>query len=443
MATRSDELLAFAARYGNKVLQEQVKMKAPLWDALEKVKMSGAVGIVNPIVAGTQSAKFIQDGATRSSGTSNTPVQGVIKPAFVDAPLVLNNGALMVLNGREDSANYLDTQLKSAGATLAQVIGSSMYAPAGLIASISSATAQFLPAGDGSDGYEATVVVPSPAGFKEGMSVTLVDDTADRAFVVLVKGVSLSATDLTASIVLKNNVVGIAGTGNNTDAALEAITFASGDDIFQRGSVTNEGVNAASAAASLGPVSLSDLAGAGSIYDISAADCVALGFTGNDFTTAVDASQEAFLLRMKRVHQRSGDQPDLICVSPVVAAVLGFSAITPATAGGLTGAGESRRSVDGKLDKYGRDIMSESGVALGGKRVLEDVNLDDTTAYLVNREFTKIALWQDIQAEKQGSDTLLVKQDAFAKVAFFNAAYNIMCTKRSSLARMSGLTVTL
>jgi hypothetical protein len=438
MAATSDDLLAFAARSGNKVLQEQVKLKAPVWEALEKVKMTGAVGIVNPIVAGQSSAKFIGDGAARSSGSSNTPVQGVIHPAFVDAPLVLNNGALMVLTGREDSANYLDSQLKSAGATLAQVIGSSIYAPAGQITSISAVVSQFAGAP-----ATATVTVPSPAGLKEGMSVTLVDDSADRAFIVRVAAVELDAASLGANVTLVNDVPGVAGTGNNTNAALIAITFAAGDDIFQRGTLTNEGVNAAAAAASLGPVSLSDLAGTGAVYGISQAQCTDIGFVGNTFTSVGDASQEAFLLRMKRVAMKSGDMPDLICVSPITAGVLGFSAITPATAGGLTDAGQSRRAVDGKLDKYGRDIISDSGVSLGGKRVLEDVNLADDTAYLVNKEFTKVALWQDVQAEKQGGDTLLVKQDAFSKVAFFNAAFNLMCTKRSTLAKLSGITVTL
>lgn len=435
MATTSAQLLEFAARYGNKVLQEQVKMKAPLWDALEKVKMSGAVGIVNPIVAGQQSAKFITDGGTRSTGTSNTPVQGIVQPAFVDAPLVLNNGALMVLNGREDSANYLDTQLKSAGATLAQMIGSSMYATAGELATVDGYSGN---AGFEGSPLSCTITVDSPAGFKEGMSVVYFDASATRAYTLLVSNVALSATTLGASVTLTDNVAGV-----TNDAGLDLVVPATGDKIFQRGSFGVEDGSAAASASSLGPVSLSDLAGSGAIYGITAPNCASIGFIGNDFTTAVDASQEAFLLRMKRVHQKSGDQPDLICVSPIVAAVLGFSAITPATAGGLADAGQSRRAVDGKLDKYGRDILSDSGIALGGKRVLEDVNLDDTTAYLITREFTKIALWQDIQAEKQGGDTLLVQQTAFAKIAFFNAAFNVMCTKRSSLARMSGLTVTL
>ena len=449
MAATSDDLLAFAARYGNKVLQEQVKMKAPLWEALEKVKMTGAVGIVNPIVAGQSSAKFIGDGAARSSGSSNTPVQGLIQPAFVDAPLVLNNGALMVLTGREDSANYLDSQLKSAGATLAQVIGSSMYAPAGLLGTIASVTQTFT-TGTGK------ITVTSPAGFKEGMSITLKDVSANRAFVVRVAAVELTATGLGATITLVNDVPGVAvaasgtnaGDPNNSNAALTtAFPVAAGptaDEIYQRGSLINEGLLANATAASLGPVSLSVLAGSGEVYGISQAQCADIGFVGNTFTaTNVDASQEAFLLRMKRVAQKSGDMPDLICVSPITAGILGFSAITPASAGGLTDAGQSRRSVDGKLDKYGRDIISDSGVSLGGKRVLEDVNLVDDTAYLVNKEFTKVALWQDVQAEKQGGDTLLVKQDAFSKVAFFNAAFNLMCTKRSTLAKMSGLAVEL
>jgi hypothetical protein len=270
------------------------------------------------------------------------------------------------------------------------------------------------------------------------MSLVYFDASATKAYTLRVSNVALSATTLGASVTLVSDVAGV-----TNNASLDPVVPAAGDQIFQRGSFDVEDGSGTCTASGLGPVSLSTLSGGGSVYGISQGNCESIGFIGNAFTSVGDASQEAFLLRMKRVHQKSGDMPDLICVSPMVAAVLGFSAITPATAGGLTGAGESRRAVDGKLDKYGRDIMSDSGIALGGKRVLEDVNLNDETAYLINREFCKIALWQDIAAEKQGGDTLLVQQTAFAKVAFFNAAFNVMATKRSAIGKLSGLTVTL
>jgi hypothetical protein len=452
MATTVDQVLAFAARYGNKVLQAQVQMKAPLWDKLEHVPMSGQVGIINAITAGQQSAKFILDGGTRSSGTSNTPVQGTVRSVFIDCPLVLNKGVLMTLNGKADSANYLDGQLKSSGDTLAQMIGTNLYGSNtsdgsdGYVGSVTAVVSAF------SSGV-ATFTVRSPAGFKEGMAITYVNSAAQRAFILRISGVALSVSDFTANVTVTNDIVGIAETGNNTNAALALLTSAAGDDLCSRGSVTNEGINTAStslspsvasAAAATLPVSLSLLAGSASVYGISAGDCLSTGFIGSTWTSAGDPTQESFLLRMKRIHQKSGDMPDLVCVGPMTAAVLGFSALTPATAGGLGSGdivGQSRRTVDGKLDKYGREISSGSGVSLGGKEVMEDVNLGDADAFLVSKQYCKIGVWQDIEAEKQGGDTLLIKQDAFAKIAFFNAAFNLMCTKRSSVGKMTGITV--
>jgi hypothetical protein len=376
----------------------------------------------------------------------------VVAPVFLDAPLVLNKGVLMTLSGRDDSANYLDGQLKSAGDTLAQVIGTSIYGSTtgtgtdgtggdGYIGSITAITSQFS-SGTG------VFTVGSPAGLKEGMSITLINQALSRAFILRVAGVTLSAADFSASITLVNDVVGVAATGNNTNAALAAITFAIGDDLAPRGMYTNEGVASNTVLATAtdgggGPVNLSVLSGSGTVYGISAANCLATGFVGNAWTGVGEATQEAFLLRMKRVHQKSGDMPDLVCVGPMTSAILGFSALTPATAGGLGTdiVGQTRRSVDGKLDKYGRDAISGSGVSLGGKEVLEDVNLGDASAFILSRQYTKLGVWQDIEAEKQGGDTLLVQQTAFAKVAFFNAAFNVMCTKRSSVGKLSGLAV--
>lgn len=432
-ATVVSEILAFAAREGNKVLQTQVRMKAPLWDKLEHVPMGGQVGVINVIAAGQQSAKFITDGGTRSSGTSNTPVQGQVSPAFADAPLLLNNGVLMTLRGLDDSANYMDGQLRSAGDTLAQMIGTSFYASAGEIAEIDGYAGD---AGFEGSPLSCVVTVPSPAGLKEGMSVVFSDTSASKAYTLRVAGVTLSATTLGASVTLTDDVAGV-----TNDASLDLIVPVSGDKIFQRGSFVIEDGSATAVASGLSPTNLTDLAGSGAIYGISAPNCAATGFVGQTWTSVGDASQEAFLLRMKRVHQKSGEMPDLVCVGPITSAVLGFSALTAASAGGLGSAvGQTRRMVDGKLDKYGRGISSESGVSLGGKEVLEDVNLGDTSAFLLSKQFTKVGVWQDIEADKQGGDTLLVKQDAFAKVAFFSAAYNLMCSKRSTVGKISGLT---
>lgn len=439
----ASDLVEFAARFGNKVLQEQVKLRAPIWSALEHIPMSGQVGIVNPIVAAQSSSTFVADGGDRPVGNARTPVQGIMSPAFVTASLKLNNGTLAVLSGKQDSANYLDGELKSCAGTMAKQIGQGILGAAGLICSITAIVEQF----GASVAGRAIFTVDSAAGLAIGLPITLNDVSASRSYIVRVGAIELSGADATANVTLINDVELSSTQSNNTNAVLAAVVFAANDTLNQRGSFTNEGINSASAASSLGCVSLSDLSGSGAVYSLSSTDIANTGFRGQQFTSVGTPTQEAFIMRMMRMRQLSGEGSDLIVVNPMTAGVLGFGALTQAAAVGAFaptgGIGQTRRMVDGKLDKYGAGIMGENGVSIGGVKTVSDENLAEGTAYILNTEYTKIGKWQDIEAEKEGSDVVLVNRDKFAKEVFYGAIFNVYCNKRSTVGRLTGLTTDL
>lgn len=451
----ASQLLQFAARYGNDILQTQAGLGAPLWKKLEHEKATGALGVVNPISPSLENGGFMADGGTRRQGTSNKPVRGTIEPRFIDVPLTLNNGALMVLTGRDDSAKYMESQLAAAGETAAQIIGSSCYAESGAIlanpASPTAASTQMLVASAISGGV-MTVHLRSIAGIKEGMSVTLFDKSALRAFVVRVASVVFGTTSGPfpmadangVTVVLANDVAGIAGVGNNTDAAIltafpvaASTTGIAEDGIYQRGVLSEEGV-AANAVVddSIRATSLADVTGTGLLHAISASDENIVGWKGNRFSGVGDPTQEAFLLRLGKVQSKSKTRPDLVVVSPMVSQILGFGGLTAAaSAGGISNVGAGALKSVPKLDKYGREIFDD-GVTLGLTEVMSDMNLQDDTAYLISKKHAKFLVWKDIEAQKQGGDTLLVSQTSFATVAFFQAAYNLMVDKRSAHARL-------
>lgn len=455
-APTSTDLLKFAARFGNEILQTQAGLGAPLWKKLDHEKATGALGVVNPIAPALENGGFIADGGTYKEGTSNKPIRGTIEPRYINVPLTLNDGALMVLTGRDDSAKYLDSQLSAAGETAAQIIGSGCYAESGAIlanpSTIDAPLTQMLVKTGISSG-SMTVELRSIAGMKEGMSVVLFDASANRAFVVRVASVSFgtSATGMNdrngVTVVLVNDVAGVAGVGNNTDAAiltafptdLDATGVAS-DGIYQRGVLANEGVaaNAFDQAAVdlLRPTSLADVSGTGELHGIPAAQETIVGWKGHRFSGVGDPTQEAFLLRIGKVQSKSKTRPDLIVVSPMVSQILGFGGLTAAaSAGGISSVGAGAQKQVAKLDKYGREIFDD-GVTVGQTEVMSDMNLQDDTAYLLSKKHCKFLVWKDIEAKKQGGDTLLVSQTKAASVAFFQAAYNMMVDKRSAHARL-------
>jgi hypothetical protein len=430
----ASQLLDFAARYGNKVLQEQVSLQAPTWKVLKKEKMTGQVGIVNVIDSAQPSVSFLGDGAPRPPGSGRTPIQGQVAPRFLHAALQLNNGALATLNGKADSANYLDGELKSLGGSLAQQIGTSLFAPSGSMGAIVSVSSQFT----GSPST-AVIVVDNSAGYKVGMPIVIVrphgTPASVRAFVVRIAGVQLSGTDQNATLTLVDDVA-INGTKNAASGA----TFAAGDEIFQRGLHTNESIAAQPIAITENrPVSLDDLSGSAAVYGISNPN-----FVGQRFASIGAPTHEAFIMRMRRMKQQSGIAPNLVIVNDMTAGVLGFGALTQAAAVGAFaptgGIGHTRKMVDGKLDKYGAQGVSESGVSIGGVRTLSDSNLRESTAFMVNTDHVKVALWQDIEPEKQGGDVALVDQASYGKKVFYSCIYNLYCNQRSTVGRLAGLT---
>ena len=435
MSAKASDLAQFAGRYGNKVLQAQVELKAPLWKELEHLPMEGEIGVVNPIQAGQSTASFIADLGTRPAGNSRKPVRGTIEPIYVNAPLKLAHGALIQNKGTAESANYLDGELKSAGSTLAHLIDSSLFAPAGLLATITSVTENF---GSGTAGV-ATVVVDTKAGLEPGVSVTLLDGYGTKAFVVRVGRITASSTNGSATVTLHNDVDFVTSTEatQNSDANIDSGLVANAT-LYQRGMLTNEAVNAAPAASGLGPMSLDTLSGSGSVYGISAADQNSVGFHGQTFSSVGDPNQLKIAIRLQQAAQISKDKPDLFICNPMTATAMGVTAVADAVGAPISGGGIGRKVLGSDMDILGDAAWGIPKIA--GAKVLQDSNLRADSAFAINRDFVKIAKWHDIEAEEDDGGKMHTSQSFLGKVIFFGAMYNLYCNKRNSVVKLGGLT---
>lgn len=449
----SSDIVAFAAREGNDFIRSQLNMKAPLFAALDKVPMKGKRSIINVNAGGIASTSQVLDFGALPGEDASTPVQGTVDAVGYVSILGLGRIALATLAGVEDSVDLLDTQLQTVAADMSRQIGTALFD-----SSLGSATA-VLPAGatpfaTGGPGGVGTIQltftnVNGASAFRPGQAYHYFKSSALCA-TLLCKSVSFTA-DSTAVVTLQNAVPGISTLATHTNAALDtgfgalAIT----ETLFLRGRFSGIGAvaGAGTSLGSVSPVSLNDIIGSGTLHGIDPTSLGAAGqvdWTGNDVTGGVPTA-ELMQRAAMRVFRRSGDMPSHLVMSPSAFVVYCQAQLTPvvAVAGGATAVtGQSRRNVDGKLDKYGRNSdPSGTGVEFMGRPVIVDPNCPELAAYLINKDWVKVGEWQKMQAEDEGGSPLLLSRTAFSKSVQYSAIYNLVCRKRNAHARINSLTV--
>lgn len=449
----SSDIVAFAAREGNDFIRSQLNMKAPLFAALDKVPMKGKRAIINVNAGGVASTSQVLDFGALPGEDASTPVQGTVDAVGYVSILGLGRIALATLAGVEDSVDLLDTQLQTVAADMSRQIGTALFD-----SSLGSATAVLpagaTPFGTGGPGGVGTIQltftnVNGASAFRPGQAYHYFKSSALCA-TLLCKSVSFTA-DSTAVVTLQNAVPGISTLATHTNAALDtgfgalAIT----ETLFLRGRFSGIGAvaGAGTSLGSVSPVSLNDIIGSGTLHGIDPTSLGAAGqvdWTGNDVTGGVPTA-ELMQRAAMRIFRRSGDMPSHLVMSPSAFVVYCQAQLTPvvAVAGGATAVtGQSRRNVDGKLDKYGRNSdPSGTGVEFMGRPVIVDPNCPELAAYLINKDWVKVGEWQKMQAEDEGGSPLLLSRTAFSKSVQYSAIYNLVCRKRNAHARINSLTV--
>jgi hypothetical protein len=442
------DIVAFAAREGNKMIEAQVNMKARLFAALDKQQMKGKRSVINVIDGGLSSTAQVLDYGALPAEAANVPAQGFVDAVGYVSRLGLGRIALETLAGVDDSADLLDLQLQIAADDMARQVGRAVYG-----SQLQSPSATGTVVQSGGAGTQVVITANFAGGlsdFREGEAYHL-EPNATHNFLVRCVNVSFVSDNVVqvifvagpGSVTYPETVPGFdSGAYANALLAETTATLGTGVEFFLRGSrvagdATNGNVSVAASGASA--VSLQDITGAGSLHGLAANS---RGWNGITFATAGSPTPELFLGKSKLLQARSGVAPTHLVLAPLASAAYGAAQLTSGQMGfGSTALTQPRRSVDGKLDKYGKDADMESGLAMFGRPVLIDDNCPATEAYLINKDYVKVGEWKKISAEDEGGSPLLLSRSTFSKEVQFSCIYNLICRKRNAHARLTGVTI--
>lgn len=451
------DVIAFAAREGNKMIEAQVNMKARLFAALDKTPMKGRRAVINVVNGGLSSTAQVLDFGALPTEAASVPAQGFVDAVGYVSRLGLGRIALETLSGVDDSADLLDLQLQIAADDMARQIGRSVYGStlASPTASVGTVTTA---------GGATTMVVTFTGGlsdFREGEAYSFESSLAAAAaagnsFPVLCTNVAITSDN----VVTVTFVCGVGGVPGYTTAALAAVLVGAvgtaadirpADRFFLRGNrkepasgsvdgvvsggrgVSNSGI------VDLELVTDSVDVGLRTLHGLPAG---ANGWTGLNFT-ASSPTAEVFMAKSKILQARAGVAPTHLVLGTLASGAYGAAQITNGTGFALGAAvlTQPRRNVDGKLDKYGKDGDMESGLAMFGRPVLIDDNCPTGSAFLINKDYLKIGEWKKLSAEDEGGSPLLLSRSTYSKEVQFSCIYNMICRKRNAHARITGLVV--
>lgn len=454
----ASDIVAFAAREGNKMIEAQVNMKAKLFAALDKQPMKGRRSVINVVNGGLASTAQVVDFGALPSEAASVPAQGFVDAVGYVSRLGLGRIALETLAGVDDSADLLDLQLQIAADDMARqigraVFGSQLAAPTAAGSSVTQT---------GGSGGTVTIVANFTGGlsdFREGEAYQF--ETAGGApnttnFLVLCTNVAI-VSDNVVQVTFTAGPGGVPGSTTASDALLVATggvvappaagALVATDRFFLRGSrksgdpvtgIVSGGVGDSLASAVNLPLVTSTT---DSLHGLSAG---VNGWTGLTFTGVGAPTPEMFMGKSKLLQGRSGVAPTHLVLSDLASAAYGAAQISNASAtvfGVANNTFGARRNVDGKLDRYGKDADLESGIAMFGRPVVIDSNCPATEAYMINKDYLKVGEWKKLSAEDEGGSPLLLSRSTYSKEVQFSCIYNLVCRKRNAHARLTGVTI--
>lgn len=443
----ANDIVAFAAREGNKMIEAQVNMKAKLFAALDKTPMKGRRAVINVVNGGLSSTAQVVDFGALPTEAASVPAQGFVDAVGYVSRLGLGRIALETLSGVDDSADLLDLQLQIASDDMARQIGRSVFGSQLAAPTVAGSTV----AGVGT----ATMTVVFTGGlsdFREGEAYAFESSLAaglTQTYLVLCTNVAITS-DNVVTVTFICGVGGVPGYDNATLAAA-LVTATAGvirvaDAFFLRGqrneppAGTITGVPTAGRGASnTGIVDLQLVTSqSATLHGLVAG---ANGWTGLTFTGVGSPTAELFMGKSKILQARSGVAPTHLVLGTLASGAYGAAQINNGTGFGLGGNSQPRRNVDGKLDKYGKDGDMESGLSFFGRPVLIDDNCPTTEAFMINKDYLKIGEWKKLSAEDEGGSPLLLSRSTYSKEVQFSCIYNMICRKRNAHARLTGVTV--
>jgi hypothetical protein len=433
------------------MIEAQVNMKAKLFAALDKTPMKGRRAVINVVNGGLSSTAQVVDFGALPTEAASVPAQGFVDAVGYVSRLGLGRIALETLSGVDDSADLLDLQLQIAADDMARQIGRSVFGSQLAAPTVAGSAV----AGVGT----ATMTVVFTGGlsdFREGEAYTFESSlaaavAAGNAFPVLCTNVAITSDN----VVTVTFICGVGGVPGYDTAALAAVLVGANGtagvirvaDTFSlrgnrkeppAGSVDGN-VTGGRGASNTGIVDLALVTSQSlALHGLAAG---ANGWTGLTFTGVGSPTAELFMGKSKILQARAGVAPTHLVLGTLASGAYGAAQITNGTGFGLGGNSQPRRTVDGKLDKYGKDGDMESGLSFFGRPVLIDDNCPTTEAYMINKDYLKIGEWKKLSAEDEGGSPLLLSRSTYSKEVQFSCIYNMICRKRNAHARLTGVTI--
>jgi len=448
------DVVAFAAREGNKMIEAQVNMKAKLFAALDKTPMKGRRAVINVVNGGLSSTAQVLDFGALPTEAATVPAQGFVDAVGYVSRLGLGRIALETLSGVDDSADLLDLQLQIAADDMARQIGRSVFGSELAAPTVAGSTVTQAIA----SGVTVMTVVFTGglSDFREGEAYAYESSLAAavalfNSFMVLCTNVAITSDN----VVTVTFICGPGGVPGYTAGTLsDQLVGANGtagvirtaDRFFLRGNRlepaagTTVGTQTARGASNLGIVDLQLVTSqSATLHGLPAG---ANGWTGLTFTGVGSPTAELFMGKSKILQARAGVAPTHLVLGTLASGAYGAAQITNGTGFGLGAAlTQPRRNVDGKLDKYGKDGDMESGLAMFGRPVLIDDNCPTTEAFMINKDYLKIGEWKKLSAEDEGGSPLLLSRSTYSKEVQFSCIYNMIARKRNAHARLTGVTI--
>ena len=458
MAITFNEIAELVARFGNSVVTEQANLAAPFVGKgiIQKQKHTGTVGIVNVKQGGMMSTGFLADGQRLPEGANTQPIQLAYHPKALFSRLSIPRIAALTAISKQDGVNLVKEQMESVGADLGRTLGRAVFRGGSVTDDAVFDTNGLTPiVGTGANAGESNIVPSMPnldvSGFRVGATyIGPVDDDPTNQgaaqLALVVKEIDHAGGVIAFQAHLYDAVNGVAGivypydSLSNTPGNLNGPQFPVVKPLD--GSTAPLGAppqtafdNLDNTIASLLDLASINLGGPGSTLG-AAGNYAGIGQSGaSDFVgSEVDAGAVGGNLTLeqmdelsKKIKRRSGSPwTHSVCNSTNMHRYMNLLVSNRQFVGGNQAA----------------DASIGSMATFEGKPVIVDENMPDTDWLLFTQSDVKLAQWRDFEPDFDGSKAAMVSDSSFIYDTQIFGMYNLRCTKRSGLGKITGLTAT-
>jgi len=423
MAITFSEIAELVARFGNSVVTEQADLAAPFIGkgTIKKEKHSGTVGIVNVKAGGLSSTGFVGDGNAIPAGQNNSITQLSYHPKALFTRLSVPRIAALTAVSKQDGVNLVKEQMETAGADLGRTLGRAVFQVGLSQLDAGVGTSTITTGGGPPTTATAPATIADLSGYRLGMPISgLTDDNATPQALVLV--VTSIDYDPTATPNVTFNVH-----DENADGTIGPI-YTGSDDILNSGNPTIQNNNDANASLT----SLLDLAdeatgAVGTLGTVGNYESIASApsdFVGNGVASGGALTVQDMDELSKKVKRRSGrGWTHSVMNSTNLHNYMSLLV-------------SERRFVGGSQSAD----ASVSSATYEGKPVIVDENMTDGTILLFTDTDCKLAEWRGFQPDYDGKKAAMVSDSSFIYDTQMFGLYNLRCTKRSGLGKLTGIT---